>query len=140
MQEVADVIAEYPPGQKGIDGGGFSVKAVEPGYLYVQFESLKRGHRDDVEFAVIPGTKENAREGQLYHSEKLVTEDAKSHPRYWSQNCYAGDIGRKAPIVVRKAFPEYCQLHLPGQVDKSETRAWILQVLKMQRKELQDST
>ncbi|CAK9058349.1 unnamed protein product [Durusdinium trenchii] len=33
MQEVADVIAEYPPGQKGIDGGGFSVKAVEPGYL-----------------------------------------------------------------------------------------------------------
>lgn len=54
------------------------------------------------------------------------SEDAKTHPRYWGarlidtdracrslsslslyvraegQNCYGGDMGRKAPIVVRK--------------------------------------
>mmetsp|Transcript_4917 Transcript_4917/g.5828 ORF Transcript_4917/g.5828 Transcript_4917/m.5828 type:complete len:221 (+) Transcript_4917:58-720(+) len=66
MQEVADVIAAYPPGQQGIDGGGFKVSQVEKNYLYVIFESLKRGHRDDVEFAVIPGIPDDAREGALY--------------------------------------------------------------------------
>eukprot|EP00439_Symbiodinium_sp_Y106_P021465 s5542_g2.t1 len=84
MQDVADVVAEYPPGrgvvqfvfffllppgadsrQQGIDGGGFAVKGTQETYLYVQYESLKRGHRDDVEFAVIPGTPKDAKEGGL---------------------------------------------------------------------------
>jgi len=46
---------EYIPGQGNIDGGGFEVKKYDPklGYLYVQFESLKNGYIDDVEFAYI---------------------------------------------------------------------------------------
>ena len=32
--QVADVVAEYPPGQQGIDGGGFKVSKLEPGYLH----------------------------------------------------------------------------------------------------------
>ena len=46
----------YEVGQGAIDGGGFSVVTADPKtkYLYVQFESLKRGYIDDVEFAVNP--------------------------------------------------------------------------------------
>lgn len=38
--KVADAIAEYPPGQNGIDGGGFKVTQVEPNYL--QFVSTQQ--------------------------------------------------------------------------------------------------
>lgn len=41
-----------PPPQQEIDGGGFQVVTSTPTYLYVQFESLKAGYIDDVEFAV----------------------------------------------------------------------------------------
>jgi len=137
MQDVADVVAEYPPGQQGIDGGGFAVKGTQETYLYVQYESLKRGHRDDVEFAVIPGTPKDAKEGGLLVrsssrqggydygvnavrlnriAEDLMKKggwqieliDFKNHERYWSQNCQAGDR-RKAPFVVRKKFPKMCE-------------------------------
>jgi hypothetical protein len=42
---------EYEPGQGGIDGGGFSVVKETDSYLYYQFESLKKGYIDDLEFA-----------------------------------------------------------------------------------------
>ena len=46
-------------GQNGIDGGGFQVIAqrasTEGAYLYVQFESLRKGYIDDMEFAVQDG-------------------------------------------------------------------------------------
>jgi len=46
----------YPPGQRDIDGGGFEVQTADAstGYLYVQFESLKKAFIDDVEFAQRP--------------------------------------------------------------------------------------
>lgn len=61
FQTLNEVIMAYPPGQNGVDGGGFQVQkldASKTGYMYVQFESLKRGYIDDVEFAVVPGTGE----------------------------------------------------------------------------------
>ena len=53
--QLEDAIRNYEPGQKGIDGGGFNVVTidVEKGYIYTQFESLKNGYIDDVEFALI---------------------------------------------------------------------------------------
>jgi uncharacterized protein (DUF1499 family) len=53
MQELLEVIQAYQPGQQGVDGGGFEIKTIRPDYIYVQFESLKNGYVDDVEFAVI---------------------------------------------------------------------------------------
>jgi uncharacterized protein (DUF1499 family) len=50
IAQIKSVIERYPPGQAGIDGGGFQIVQSEPGYLYVQFESLKNGYIDDVEF------------------------------------------------------------------------------------------
>ena len=55
FRQLYDVVKAYPPGQENIDGGGFDIVTFDPkaGYMYVQFESLKNGFIDDVEFAVI---------------------------------------------------------------------------------------
>ncbi len=64
-------IKAYQPGQGNIDGGGFQIVSTtttattaaasksqsqpKDGYMYVQFESLKNGYIDDVEFAYVKG-------------------------------------------------------------------------------------
>ena len=65
---VADIkaaISAYPPGQRGIDGGGFKIVKEQTGssaaYFYVQFESRKKGYIDDMEFVVAPGGLVNVR-------------------------------------------------------------------------------
>eukprot|EP00967_Tisochrysis_lutea_P006730 scaffold8008_cov34-Tisochrysis_lutea.AAC.6 len=54
LAELRQVIAAYPPGQRGIDGGGFRVVSdkadADSAYVYVQFESMRKGYIDDVEF------------------------------------------------------------------------------------------
>ncbi len=60
VSELKDVIASYPPGQNGIDGGGFKlmdskVSGDTSAYLYVQFESLRKGYIDDFEIALADG-------------------------------------------------------------------------------------
>jgi len=51
---LAKTIQHYEVGQAGIDGGGFQIVKLDPQrrYIYVQFESLKRGYIDDFEAAV----------------------------------------------------------------------------------------
>jgi uncharacterized protein (DUF1499 family) len=60
FQQLQQVVQAYKPGQGNIDGGGFRIFKSEPGYLYVQFESLKNGYIDDVEFAYINDKGDNA--------------------------------------------------------------------------------
>ena len=102
-------IEEYEPGHDGIDGGGFSIVQFDPvnRYLYVQFESLKRGYIDDVEFVVNPDCTiqvvSSSRLGYLdyrvnakrlnYIRSKLVNSgfniaeiSAKTHPVYFDSN------------------------------------------------------
>lgn len=55
MGELLETIKAYPPGQAKVDKGGFSIITASADYLYVQFESLKMGFVDDVEFAVTDG-------------------------------------------------------------------------------------
>ncbi|CAE7219706.1 kif19 [Symbiodinium pilosum] len=51
--QLEEIVKTYPPGQQKVDGGGFQiVKAGSDGYLYAQFESLKKGKIDDTEFAI----------------------------------------------------------------------------------------
>jgi len=45
-------VKAYKPGHGFIDGGGFQVIKETDSYLYVQFEALKKGYIDDVEFAM----------------------------------------------------------------------------------------
>ncbi len=61
LLDLKQVLAAYPPGQSGIDGGGFAIisekfpESVEDsGYLYAQFEQ-PAGYIDDVEFALLNG-------------------------------------------------------------------------------------
>eukprot|EP00908_Phaeocystis_cordata_P012097 Transcript_23065.p1 GENE.Transcript_23065~~Transcript_23065.p1 ORF type:complete len:279 (-),score=78.35 Transcript_23065:88-873(-) len=61
VTDVKSAIAAYPPGQAGIDGGGFKVaveqaKGEEAYYIYVLFESRRRGYIDDMEFSLAKGT------------------------------------------------------------------------------------
>jgi len=60
MKELLQVLKSYPPGQSNVDGGGFEIQVADTsedgGYIYVQYESLKNGFIDDVEFAVIDTT------------------------------------------------------------------------------------
>mmetsp|Transcript_93649 Transcript_93649/g.264316 ORF Transcript_93649/g.264316 Transcript_93649/m.264316 type:complete len:304 (-) Transcript_93649:191-1102(-) len=136
LEEVRDVILTYPPGQQGIDGGGFSFIAEEQNCIYFQFESLKRGHLDDVEFCIEPGTnmegnsgnmllRSSSRQGFWDFGVNAVRlnwiSDAMrkkggwkadeitqiTHPIYWGANCQGGET-RKAPFSVREAFPKYC--------------------------------
>lgn len=52
FKTLVDQVKTYEPGQSFIDGGGFQVVKATDSYLYVQFESLKKGYIDDVEFAI----------------------------------------------------------------------------------------
>jgi hypothetical protein len=62
LADVRATVQAYPPGQRGIDGGGFRVvkDAVEGGvaYVYVQYESLRKGYVDDFELLLRDGRAE----------------------------------------------------------------------------------
>lgn len=55
FEQLHEVVKAYQPGQSNIDGGGFNIVTFDSdaGYMYVQFESLKNGYVDDLEFAMI---------------------------------------------------------------------------------------
>lgn len=137
LADVLDVVNAYPPGQQGIDGGGFQIAAQDENCIYVIFESLLRGHLDDVEFCIAPGMnpedsagklllRSSSRQGYFDYGVnacrlnriaadlrqkpgwKTATIDRTSHPRYWAQNCAGGDK-TKAPFVTREKFPAECK-------------------------------
>ena len=53
IETIAEVMTTYEPGQGGIDGGGYILVKKTDTYLYYQFESLKKGYIDDLEFAMV---------------------------------------------------------------------------------------
>lgn len=57
LKTLSFVVKAYEPGQAGVDGAGFSVMKETESYLYCQFESLKKGYIDDVEFALADSSK-----------------------------------------------------------------------------------
>eukprot|EP00536_Pseudo-nitzschia_multiseries_P000238 jgi/Psemu1/321505/estExt_fgenesh1_pg.C_30080 len=58
LATVAAVVDAYEPGQGGVDGGGFALVTKKSDYLYYQLEALKKGYIDDVEFAMVPGSRD----------------------------------------------------------------------------------
>ena len=86
FRQLEDVVRGYEPGQAGIDGGGFDVVTSDPatGYLYAQFQSLKNGYVDDVEFATVGG------DGAAGGGERAVQVRSSSRLGYVSSSC--GDV------------------------------------------------
>jgi len=76
IQIISSIIKNtYEPGQGGIDGGGFSVIKETDTYLYYQFESLKKGYIDDVEFALSSPSNNNQQEVQVRSASRVGVTD-----------------------------------------------------------------
>jgi len=106
MQVLGRVIRGYEPGQNGIDGGGFQIVKETDSYLYIQFESLKKGYINDMELATVASrgksvlVRSASRTGQTDFGANAIRFNAvavvlrkevwsidpitvKSHPDYW---------------------------------------------------------
>lgn len=108
FQQLYEVVKAYEPGQNEIDGGGFEIVTFDPkaGYIYAQFQSLKNGFIDDVEFAVVGDGKDNA--VQLRSSSRLGFLDYGVNAirvNYFADALQAK--GWKAPGVELKTHQEY---------------------------------
>ena len=102
MDELLETIKSYPPGQKNVDKGGFSIITASADYLYVQFESLKFGFIDDVEFAVKGG------EVQVRSSSRLGFLDLGVNAR--RLNWISEQLRKKgwtAAAITREDYPDY---------------------------------
>ena len=101
MGELLATIKAYPPFQRRADGGGFKIITANDDYLYVQFESLKNGFIDDVEFAV------NAGKVQVRSSSRIGFLDfgVNSRRLNWISS-QLRELGWTAPAIT-KDNPDY---------------------------------
>jgi len=108
MADVLAAIRAYPPGQSGVDGGGWKIFKQQPRYVYVQYESLRKGFVDDMEFAILAEGKLSLRySSRIGRQDKFVNSErvnyfartlggvsgwstseitAKTHPVYFNEN------------------------------------------------------
>ena len=106
MGDLVETIKAYPPFQGRIDGGGFKIVTARADYLYVQFESLKKGFIDDVEFAVKGDevqVRSSSRLGYLdlgVNAKRLNWISAQLRDKGWVS----------APKITKEDYPEYFQL------------------------------
>lgn len=121
MAEVREAVDAYPPGQRGVDGGGFEVKEADmaKGYLYVQFESLRYGYIDDVEF-VLEAPKAAGGAGRVLVRSASRMGAADFGVNALRLNRLAADLRKRggwdAPDITRETHPEYWEANckLPG--------------------------
>eukprot|EP00667_Euglena_gracilis_P016031 EG_transcript_16721 len=108
LAELKSVVERYPPYQQEIDGGGFQVVTSTPTYLYVQFESLKAGYIDDVEFAV-----NNSGEGILLRSSSRLgyLDLAVNAKRLNWISAELRKLGWAAPELTRQTHTDYFKLN-----------------------------
>ena len=103
MGELLETIKSYPPGQAKVDKGGFSIISASTDYLYVQFESMKHGFIDDVEFAVTDNqevqVRSSSRLGELdlgVNAKRLNWISAELRAKGWT-----------APAITKEDYPDY---------------------------------
>ena len=105
MGELLETIKAYPPFQARIDGGGFSIVTARADYLYVQFESLKNGFIDDVEFAVRDG------KVQVRSSSRIGFLDLSVNAKRLNWiSAMLRDKGWTAPKITKDEYPDYFAL------------------------------
>jgi uncharacterized protein (DUF1499 family) len=103
------VLSSYPPGQSGIDGGGFSLvtpPSSPPGYVQATFESLKNGYNDDLELAAVAG--DGGARVLVRSSSRVGSLDFGVNAR--RLNWIAArlrELGWDAPEITAKTHPDY---------------------------------
>jgi len=113
--DLQGAVEAYQPGQRGIDGGGFQVQEAnaESGYLYVQFESLKKGYKDDVEFLVRADASGEGGEVRVRSASRQGQKDFGVNAK--RLNGIAEGLakldGWSAPLLTNDRFPEYVRLN-----------------------------
>lgn len=113
MGELMETLQDYPPYQARVDGGGFSIVTARPDYLYVQFESLKNGFIDDVEFAV----NKDGREVQVRSSSRIGFLDLGVNAKRLNWiSATLRDKGWTAPAITKEDYPDFFVL-LPFSYD-----------------------
>jgi len=103
-----ETIRAYPPGQGRIDKGGFKVITATDTYLYVQFESLKLGFIDDVEFAITSTDTTNS--VQVRSSSRIGFLDLGVNGKRlnWISNELRSNKGWiVAPKITEEEYPDY---------------------------------
>ncbi|CAK9079983.1 unnamed protein product [Durusdinium trenchii] len=109
MRDLEKALKSYPVGQQDIDGGGFEIQTLdaEKGYAYVQFESLKRGYIDDVEFRVTPKDSES---GEVFvrSASRVGYLDLGVNAKRLNQlSQQLRELGWTAPKITADLFPRY---------------------------------
>ena len=104
MSQILETIKSYPPGQQKVDRGGFSIVTSSPSYVYVQFESLKRGFKDDVEFALTS----DGRAVQVRSSSRLGDLDLGVNAKRlnWVSERLR-EMGWEAQEITKDEYPDY---------------------------------
>jgi len=137
MTELKTIVASYPPGQGGIDGGGFKVAGEkaegDTAYLYVLFESRRKGYVDDMEFSLAKGVCNVRTSSRLGYLDYGV--NAKRYN--WFANTLAVTPGWAAKPILSKGHEEYFALN--GVTDKDVTSASSSAVVKAEKVKLEGS-
>eukprot|EP00466_Bigelowiella_natans_P007853 jgi/Bigna1/71451/fgenesh1_pg.15_\ len=110
FQDILNVLKSYEVGHDNIDGGGFKIVKQDEknGYVYVQYESLKKGYIDDFEVSVNPdGTV------GLRTASRLGFLDLRVNAKRFNYIASKlGDLpGWSAPPVTSKTHPQYFQMN-----------------------------
>eukprot|EP00420_Gonyaulax_spinifera_P034784 CAMPEP_0197879556 /NCGR_PEP_ID=MMETSP1439-20131203/7613_1 /TAXON_ID=66791 /ORGANISM="Gonyaulax spinifera, Strain CCMP409" /LENGTH=306 /DNA_ID=CAMNT_0043499067 /DNA_START=62 /DNA_END=980 /DNA_ORIENTATION=+ len=129
LADLERVVSAYPPGQKGIDGGGFQIIKVdkELGYLYAQFESIKVGYIDDVELLVRSDNDGKGGEVRVRSASRQGFLDfgvnAKRLIRI-ATDLNALEGGRwSVPLITNERYPDYIQQNDDVGLGASAVRA-----------------
>ncbi|KAL1519761.1 hypothetical protein AB1Y20_023269 [Prymnesium parvum] len=111
VDDVKAAIAAYPPGQNGVDGGGFKVieerVAADSAYIYVQFEARRRGYIDDMEFSLKDGIANVRTSSRLGYLDMGV--NAKRFN--WFAARLGGIKGWRTKPILSKGHEEYFALN-----------------------------
>lgn len=115
FEELEGVVRAYKPGQRGVDGGGFEVKKADPekGYLYVQFEALRGGYIDDVEFLIRPDASGEGGEVRVRSASRQGFKDSGVNAKRLNgiAEVLSKLAGWTAPLLTNQRFPEYIRLN-----------------------------
>jgi uncharacterized protein (DUF1499 family) len=109
MGDLLETIKAYPPGQNRVDRGGFKIVTTSADYLYVQFESMKHGFIDDVEFSVTQTQSGNNKEVvQVRSSSRIGNLDLGVNAK--RLNWISAELRAKgwtAPEITKEDYPDY---------------------------------